>query len=542
MNSHPRSADSIAAIPLTSPSDASPDDLVRTGEDLLAQRRPREAAQAFAQALSVDPRHPTALVLLGDARSAGGDLPGALGAYQTALLSRPLDVTLRRKVARLLLSLRYAAAAEGLYRDLLRVAPDDPGLLADLALSLCEQRRFEEVPALCRQALALDPNTVGAYVASSLALTAADQPEQAEAMCRRAIALAPESLEARINLAVCHLETNQRRSAIEVCADTLAIEPNCQEARWNLGLAQLALGQFAEGWENYEARKHRGYGGADRTLAAPLWDGVASLRGRTILVHAEQGLGDTIQFCRYAPFLAAAGATVLLEVQSPLGALCRTLKGAAGVYARGEPLPPHDLQVPLLSLPRAFRTRTETIPANVPYLTADAQKVTHWRQELGPGPNIGLVWSGNPIHGRDVRRSIPLPTFAAVMAGVPARFWSLQKEIRPADAAALSTLPQLVDLSAQLADFGDTAAAIAALDLVITVDTATAHLAGALGRPVWVLLPFAADWRWMMDRTDTPWYPTMRLFRQSAACRWDPVLEAVRGALVERLRNPPGPA
>jgi tetratricopeptide (TPR) repeat protein len=425
-----------------------------------------------------------------------------------------------------------------MFRDLLHTMPDNAGLLADLALALCEQRRFDDVLPLCAQALAIDRATVGAHVAMSLALTAADRLDEAEAACRRAIELAPDALEPRINLAVCQLEKNQRHDVIETCAAVLAREPNCQEARWNLGLAQLALGRFAEGWENYEARKHRGYGGADRQFAAPLWDGSASLEGRTILLHAEQGLGDTLQFVRYVPLAAEAGATVLLEVQPPLRTLLQSVEGVTAVFARGEPLPACDFQIPLLSLPHAFRTRLESIPAVVPYLRAAPDKAAQWHERLGEGRRIGLVWSGNPVHGRDVRRSIPFAVFSALTARIPARFVSLQKDLRPADAVALKAQSQIADLSSELGNFSDAAAVVSALDLVITVDTAMAHLAGAMGRPVWVLLPFAADWRWLTDRTDSPWYPTARLFRQSMSERWEPVIEEVGAALRDWAARP----
>lgn len=507
------------------------EELDRLGQSLLEQGRRTEAVHAFDQAVALDPRYLPARIHLGDALRALGDLPHALVAYQTALMLQPLDLLLRRRIAGVFLAMRHAAAAEGLLRDILNAAPHDPAVLADLALALCEQKRFEEVPALCERALKLAPDTANAHVALSLAFTAADRLDEAEAACHRAIALAPKLVEARINLAVCHLEKNRRREVVTVCEEALAFEPNCQEARWNLGLAQLALGNFAEGWEHYELRKNRGFGGADRMYSAPEWDGVAPLQQRTILLHAEQGLGDTLQFARYVRFVAAAGANVLLEVQAPLRALCASLPGVAGVFARGDSLPPFHLHCPLLSLPRVFHTRPETIPADVPYFSVDPAKKARWQEALGGGCKIGLVWSGNPAHGRDCRRSIPLAKFALLTQATSPRFFALQKELRPADAALLPTLAQVHDLAPELHDFTETAAVVASLDLVITVDTAVAHLAGALGRPVWVLLPFAADWRWLMDRADTPWYPTMRLFRQSATEEWDSVLAVVRRAL-----------
>ena len=272
--------------------------------------------------------------------------------------------------------------------------------------------------------------------------------------------------------------------------------------------------------------------GLRATSIAPLWLGDAPVAGKTVLLHAEQGLGDTIQFCRYAPRVAALGARVVLEVQRPLVDLMKTLAGPAAVVARGDALPDFDLHCPLLSLPLAFGTRLDTIPAEVPYLRAPPG-ATDWDARLGAKrPRIGLVWSGNPGHKRDRDRSIPFYALLPLL-DLDATFVSLQKEVRPADAAVLKQTGTVIDAADALTTFSDTAALIAALDLLITVDTSVAHLAGALGKPVWVLLPQVPDWRWLLERDDSLWYPSARLFRQNDTRAWGPVIARVRDALSE---------
>jgi hypothetical protein len=269
----------------------------------------------------------------------------------------------------------------------------------------------------------------------------------------------------------------------------------------------------------------------------PQWTGQVPLEGRSILLFAEQGLGDTIQFLRYVPLVARRAARVLLQLPPALlpvlpdpGANCRVLRP-------GEPVPPHDLQCSLMSLPYAFGTALADIPAEIPYLQADADRRAHWAQILASArrPRVGIVWSGNPQHRNDRRRSIPLPMFRAIDPGA-VQFAALQPQVRDADREALAGWPDVLDFGPELRDFAETAALIEALDLVVTVDTSVAHLAGALGKPVWILLPYVPDWRWMLDRADSPWYPTAKLYRQDADRDWAPVLARVRSDLAELAR------
>jgi hypothetical protein len=297
----------------------------------------------------------------------------------------------------------------------------------------------------------------------------------------------------------------------------------------------LLRGELREGFEKYESR-WRLETLPPRGFPAPLWNG-EDLSGRTILLHAEQGYGDTIQCLRYVPQVAARGGWVVLEVPKELLGLARRLPEVGQLLARGDALPRFDLQCPLFSLPRAFATTIETIPAQVPYLSAEPEAIARWRIRLGerPGLKVGLAWAGSPQHRNDARRSIAIETLLPLLRLEGVRWFSLQVGERAAD---LARLPGglVTDLSPDLIDFAETAAVIGNLDLVIAVDTASAHLAGALGRPAWVLLRARPDWRWLLEREDSPWYPSLRLFRQHRPGDWEEVVRRVAAALERMAR------
>jgi len=270
-----------------------------------------------------------------------------------------------------------------------------------------------------------------------------------------------------------------------------------------------------------------------RSFRQPLWLGAQSARDRTILLHAEQGLGDTIQFSRYVQPLARAGATVVLEVAPALKELLSQIDGAARVLARGEGLPPFDLHCPLASLPLAFKTEPQTIPAEIPYLAAAPERTEKWRARIEPlpRPRIALAWAGSAAHANDRNRSIALARLEPLWSAEGPSLISVQRDLRDADRGVLARASRILDLGSELSDFSDTAVVLSFADLVISVDTAVAHLAGAMGRPVWILLPFSSDWRWMLRRDDTPWYPTARLFRQPSIGDWESVIARVRAGL-----------
>ena len=311
----------------------------------------------------------------------------------------------------------------------------------------------------------------------------------------------------------------------------MRLKPDDADAHLNLAYSWFFRGDFQAAWPEYEWRwKRRGF--SRPAFGQPLWDG-SNLNGQTILLFAEQGLGDTLQFIRYVPFVRRLGARVLVQCQGPLLRLLATCWGINRLVREGDSLPPFDVQIPLLSLPRIFRSTLATIPANIPYLCADPDSSVHWRSQLSSlkGFKVGIAWQGNPEHQRDRRRSVGLLTFEPLARVPGVRLVSLQKGPGSEQLRDIEDRLSVLDVADRLGDFADTAALLSNLDLVITVDTAVAHLAGALGIPVWVVLPLDPDWRWLLDRQDSPWYPSMRLFRQTAWGDWTGVFERVTEAL-----------
>jgi tetratricopeptide (TPR) repeat protein len=333
-------------------------------------------------------------------------------------------------------------------------------------------------------------------------------------------------------LALCDL--GRYEEAMQSFEQALTIAPDDSKAKYNQSLCRLLAGDFEAGWRQYEARwEIEQFLPFKRDFTQPQWLGEPCVKGRTILLHAEQGIGDTIQFCRYAPLVARLGARVFLEVPKPLVALLSQLDGLEQVFATGESPAAFDYHCPLMSLPRAFRTNVDSIPASMPYLFADGARVAVWQQRLGEQKKrrIGLVWSGNPGHRNDRNRSVPLSLFAKLLEN-DCEFVSLQKVLRDSDKMQLGAVANVRHFGELLTDFSDTAALLACMDMVITADTAVAHLAGAMEKPVWILVPFNPDWRWMINRGDTPWYPSARLFRQRKAGDWQNVLKEVSQAMI----------
>ncbi len=362
--------------------------------------------------------------------------------------------------------------------------------------------------------------------------------EAAERAFRDSAGIDPTRSETFNDLAASLFRQSRDAEALVCIHQALALDPYMAEAEESESMWLLRYGRFREGWRRYEARNRTGTGrGLFREFRQPQWKG-EPIHDRTILLHAEQGYGDAIQFARYAPLVAARGARVVLEVHRGLGNLFRALPGVSHLIEGGVTLPDFDLHCPLLSLPVAFGTDMDSIPAAVPYVTADPSRVFTWGARLGPRRRmrIGVAWSGNPLHRDDARRSIALAQLRDLLRDRPdLEFHIIQTEIRPADRETLATMPHLREHGALLRDFADSAALVSLMDLVITVDTAVAHLAGAMGWPVWVLLPTVPDWRWMLGRDDSPWYPSMWLFRQRHRDDWTPVLLEVAQQLDDML-------
>lgn len=394
-----------------------------------------------------------------------------------------------------------------------------------------------EAVALYDRALTVRPDSFEAHNNRGTALRELNRFEEALASYDRALTLKPDYAGALANRANVHADLRRFDEAFAGYDAALKLEPQLNEVLWNAALAHLVLGDLPAGFAKYESRWQNKLAQQNkRQFPRPLWLGETPLAGKTLLLYAEQGFGDTLQFIRYATLAAAQGARVIVETQPALKRLVAGVPGVSAVFGQGEPLSAYDLRCPLMSLPLAFGTTLDTIPATLPYLAAPVDAVARWRACFdGARARVGLVFSGNPEHKNDRNRSIPLARLAPVVNTPGVRFICLQKDVRPADAATLQQMPQIETVAAELTDFTDTAALIETLDLVVTVDTSVAHLAGALGKPVWLLLPWLPDFRWLLDRADSPWYPSARLFRQPAMGDWDGAIDALAAALAERF-------
>ncbi len=462
------------------------------------------------QVLSARPGHAQALHHLGIVLHTKGDLPGAID-------------MLRQAVA--------ADAGIALYHSNLG--------------EICRQAgRLDEAVSEGQCALALDPRSIAILNNLGIAHYERDEFDKAIGHYRRAIELAPASSRAYSNLGNALLALGKAVEAVPFYRQALALEPDYVDAHNNLAMTLLITGQFEEGWREFEWRHQRP--GRERLRAlGPAWEG-QSLAGKTLLIMAEEGHGDAIHFMRYLPTAAERSGKLVVAVHRPLLGMTRRLVPEAEVVALGAPSPSFDAWCPMMSLPRVFGTTLETVPAAVPYLSVDAAVAERWRARLAasPGLKVGVVWSGAQGYLNNFRRAMPAERLAPLLDLAGVSWFSLQVGERAPDLAGLP--PGIVDLSPELTDFSETAGALLGLDLLISTDTSVPHLAGALARPVWVMLAFMPDWRWLLDRDTSPWYPTMRLFRQSARGAWEGVvrrvgieLQAVLEGRRDRL-TPPG--
>lgn len=425
------------------------------------------------------------------------------------------------------------------YDEGLALDPLNTELLNRRGVALLELGRPVAALESFERVLAIDPGHFDALGNYGNALIKLNRPQQAIAAYDRALVIAPENAQLLTNRAVALRRLDRPREALMSTSRALASKPDFAQARFVESVARLTLGDFAAGWRGYEARWQVGLLASQRrNFAAPLWLGQetpkVSLDGKTILLHAEQGFGDTIQFARYAPLLARRGAKkILLEVQRELAPLLSCMAGVDAVILRGQTLPAFDVHCPLLSLPLAFAAELATIPAGVPYIAPPDQRISTWRGRMPQRrPLIGLAWSGDRGHDNDLNRSIALETLAPLLDLPDVAFVSLQHDVRERDLPVLQKSPNIFSIEPRFSDFADTAAAVSLLDAVIAVDTAVAHLAAAMGKLLLLLLPFAADFRWLRERQDSPWYPTARLYRQPKFGDWDSVIGAVRQDLV----------
>jgi tetratricopeptide (TPR) repeat protein len=530
-----------------------------------------EAVAAYREALRIQPEHAEALLALGIALAEQGQRDEAIPLLRSSCRLRPDSAPARYNLGVALAQHGQAGEAEAVIRDALRLAPgyaaahyalgnllnsrgeraeavacyraalghkpDYGEACNNLGLALNEMGRPAEAVIILCQAVRLRPQAAEAHNNLALALADLGRFAEAEAAYHEALRLQPRYAEAHTNLGNTYKEQGRTDEALACYQFALWLQPEAASTHWNRALALLQAGDFERGWAEYEWRWRRPKS-RPRRFPQPAWDGTP-LAGRTLLIFMEQGLGDMLQFIRYAALAQQTGGQVVVECPGFLVPLFSRCWGIDQLVAEGQPLPAFDVHAPLLSLPHLVKTTLETVPADVPYLFADPERVEHWRPQLEPVREykVGVAWQGNPHHQWDRHRSFPLAQLAPLARLPGVRLYSLHKgpgteQLRSAP-FAVTVLSE--DLDAAGGGFVDTAAILKHLDLVVTADTALAHLAGSLGAPVWVALAAIADWRWLLGREDNPWYPTLRLFRQTRLGDWEGVFVRMAAALQERL-------
>jgi len=521
---------------------ASTAETMRRAVELHQRGELAQAAALYLQIIEAEPDHADALHMLGVYALQSGDLQAALDLIGRAVALLPQAATPLLNLGTVHKQLGQHDAALRSIAQALALEPRHATALNNYGSVLLAMQRHGDALPWFERALAIAADDADAWNNLGNALLELRRHEEALLCLDRALQLQPQHVHALFNRGNALQFLNRTDAALDSYARVLECDPEHVDAHFNMGVCRLLNGDLEHGWPQYEWRWRKAAYAALMPLGAqPLWQGPVrdgpsrddtALAGKTLLVYSEQGYGDTLQLCRYVPLLAARGARVILRVQPALKTLLATLPGAQ-VMATDEALPDYDLHCPLMSLPLAFGTRLASIPAATPYLHADPQRDARWRALLGAAdkPRIGIAWAGSGAHANDALRSMPLIALRRIVT--PAlEFISLQKELRAVDRLLLANAG-IALYAAQQNDFADTAALIAQMDLVICVDTSIAHLAGAMGKPVWLLLPFAPDWRWMLGRDDSPWYPTMRLFRQTRSGDWDDVLDAVARRLAQ---------
>lgn len=528
-------ADMYGQILLEDPENANA--LYLLGMILHRMNENEKAVELVSQAIALELENAGAYGNLGIIYRALGNLEDASLCQQKAVTLDPDYTAGYFNLGNALHEFGKSADAAASYRKAISLKPDFPEAHNNLGLALHEAELFEEALESYEKALGVKPNYPAAYLNMGNALRKLGRSDAAAVSFQKAIVLKPELTQAHNNLGNVLMDLDHFEGAAVSYSNAIRHDPDNIGAHKNLGIINLLLGNFDIGWPEYSWRlleensvlKTRVYSQAQ-------WDG-ADLTGKTIFVYSEQGLGDTIQFARYLPMLQERGGRVMFDAPPHMTRLFEDLDGVDVMVKGNDSIPPFDCHAPLLELPGLFNTSLDTIPVSEAYLSADKDLVDAWGQRLGvrQGYRIGLVWAGNPSHLNDVNRSIQPELFCPLTEAPGVSAYSLMVG-RDGEAGRVSG-DAITDLAEGLVDFAETAAVIANMDLIISVDTAVVHLAGALGVPIWTLLPFNPDWRWMLDRDDSPWYPSMRLFRQEKRKDWESVLERVANELAERVRD-----
>jgi len=493
-----------------------------------------EAVTAFQKAIGLMPDLADAHYARGNALRKLKRLDDAVAAYEQCIRFKPSHHDSHNNLANVLREQGKLDLAEVSYREALRIKPESPAILVNLGNVLTDLWRLEEAEACYRQVIDRKPDHADALNSLGNALNLAGRLEEAIACYREAIRLSPETAVFYLNMGNALRTQGKLDESLASYEQALRLKPDFPAARFNRSLAWLLKGEFEHGWTEYEWRwEHRG----DRpTFAQPAWDG-SPLAGRTILLYSEQGLGDTIQFIRFAPLLRQSGGRVIVRCQRPLIRLLSACAGIDELIAEDDPLPGFDVHFPLMSLAMIFKT----IPADISYLRAEFDLVEQWRRELGSIREfkIGIAWQGNPKYSLDPLRSFRLAEFAPLARIPGVRLFSLQTGLGAEQLHELGDQLSVVDLRGSMgatpAAFVEDAAVMMNLDLVVCSDSAVAHVAGALGRPTWLALPFAPDWRWLLGRDDSPWYPTIRIFTQESWGDWAGVFARIAGAIKDQL-------
>jgi tetratricopeptide (TPR) repeat protein len=497
----------------------------------------RAFEQNVINALEIDLNSVETLINQGNKLEDLYRLEDALACYDHALSINPIYARAHSNRGNLLQSLKRFDEALQSYNRALEIRPDYAEAYYNRGNTLQTCDRFQEAILSYDLALNLKPDFIQALISRGNAQQACKRFNDALTSYQLALAIQPNYVEALYNQGRVLQDTKRYTEALASYERAITIRPNYAAAHLASSWCYLLLGDYDKGWKEYEWRwQSTDFKNSVRKFQQPQWTGEISLQGKTILLHSEQGLGDTLQFCRYTKLVAELGAKVILELPKPLSRLLTNLDGVSQLIVHGSVLPAFDFHCPLLSLPLAFKTRLESIPVKSPYLFSEPDKVKHWQTILGEKnrPRIGIVWSGNPAHKNDQNRSLSLQEMLPLLS-LPYQFISLQKELRDTDKELLTQELNLYQCGEQLNDFTDTAALCELMDIIISVDTSVAHLAAAIGKPTWILLPDSPDSRWLLDREDSPWYPSVRLFRQNQQGDWQDVIERLKQELSKIL-------
>lgn len=499
--------------------------------------RLEEAVEAYSRSVDLDGTSATVFNDFGKVLEGLGKTAPALAAYAQAVIVDPMFAAAHVNLARMLHKFeRYDDAITSLDAAA-ALAPDNVDAFNWRSAVMFAMKRYQEALASAEQAIAINSEAFEPHNQNAIALYRLGRFDEAIAAFDRAMARNPRSAEVHLNRSSILIDLHRFDEGLKAVQTAIEIRPDYAEAHNNLGLYSLLLGRFDIGWRQTEWRwKCPTLKLKDRGFNQPVWLGGESVNGKTILLYNDQGMGDAINFARYATLLAGQGAKPILAVDAPLVDILATIEGIAGCIDIEQPLPDFDMHCALSSLPLAFNTQLDTIPAQVPYVKSLA--TDKWEKRLGEkrSPRIGLVWSGNPNHGNDHNRSLKFSQIEPLL-DLPFEFYSLQKDVRASDVDALTACPLITPLGDEITTFGDTTALLSELDLLITADTSIAHVAGAIAMPTWVMLPYTPDWRWMLGRSDSPWYPTLRLFRQDEQRNYASVIANLRAALLETFTS-----